>query len=128
MKAEFSTAWIASSKARKQRKYARNAPLHIKAKMLGAHLSKELRKKHKIRSVRIRTGDKGKIMRGSNRGKEGKVERVSVRRCSAFITGFDRIRADGTKALVAFHPSNMQIVQFGSTDRLRKIGKSREAG
>ena len=73
MKKEFSTSWIGSKQPRKQRKYRHNAPLHIKSKMMGSHLSKELRKKYGTRSVRIRKGDEVKIMIGKFKGKTGKI-------------------------------------------------------
>ena len=47
-------AWIASKQPRKQRKYLANAPIHIKKKMAGANLSKELRKKYGKRSMTLR--------------------------------------------------------------------------
>ena len=71
MKKKFSKKWKASGKARKQRKYVANAPLHIKKKFLSANLSKELRKKYG-RSLQIRKGDSVKVMRGKFKGKTGK--------------------------------------------------------
>lgn len=121
MKAKFSNAWRASSKPRKQRKYVFNAPLHIKVKMLNAHLSKDLGKKYGTRSLRLRSGDKVKIMRGNSRGKEGKIERVFTKLGVVYITGFERQKADGSKLMLPFQPSNLQIVQIGiTTDKLRK--------
>ena len=42
---------------------------------MSAKLSKELRAKQNIRSVRVRTGDKVKILRGQFKGKTGVVEK-----------------------------------------------------
>ena len=67
MKKEFSTMWNRSRQRRKQRKYLANAPLHIKRKMLGVNLSKELRKKYKKRNIVIRKGDIVKVIRGKFR-------------------------------------------------------------
>ena len=44
MKSVFSKTWVRSKQPRKQRKYVANAPLHIKGKMVRAHLSKDLQK------------------------------------------------------------------------------------
>ncbi len=126
MKAVFSSAWQSSSKPRKQRKYVHNAPLHIKAKLMASHLSKELKKRYGTRSMRVRSGDKVKIMRGNSRGKEGKVERVLLRYGVVHITGFDRVKADGSKMMLGFQPSNLQILQIGSTDKMRKAPQKKE--
>ena len=74
MKTKFSGSWVKSKQPRKQRKYRYNAPLHIRQKFVGAHLSRELRKKYGKRSASLRKGDNVKIMRGQFRNKSGKVE------------------------------------------------------
>ena len=50
MKTKFSSSWIKSKQPRKQRKYRRYAPLHIKQRFVSAHLSKELHKKYNKRN------------------------------------------------------------------------------
>ena len=50
MKNKWYKNWKSSKQPRKQRKYRRNAPLHIRNKMMRAPLSKELRDKYKIRN------------------------------------------------------------------------------
>ena len=79
MKQKFSTHWKSSTQVRKQRKYRYNAPLHILGKFLHSPLSKELRKEYGIRSLRVRTGDKVKIMRGNYKGTVGKILTVNVK-------------------------------------------------
>ena len=78
MKSAFATTWKSSVQPRKQRKYQYNAPAHIKGKFLAAHLSKELKEKYGTRSIRVRVGDRVKVVRGTEKGKEGKVENADV--------------------------------------------------
>ena len=121
----FSTSWKSSSKPRKQRKYRFSAPLHVKQKFTGSHLSKDLRAKYKKRNVSVRKGDKVKIMRGSFKKHEGKVERVDLKKTRIFVSGAETTKKDGTKKLAAVHPSNLMILEINTEDKLRQ--KSLEA-
>ena len=128
MKAKHSIAWVSSTQPRKQRKYRYNAPLHIKGKFLTAHVVKDLHAKHGIRSIRVRTGDKVRILRGQFKNREGKVERVDVKKGKIFITKIDTLKKDGaTRVLYPIHASNVVIVEFDTTDKRRneklKAGK-----
>ena len=105
---------------RKQRKYAYNAPYHIKGNLLSAHLSKELKEKHGARSARVRTGDKVRILRGGYKGKEAKVEKVDAQRGRVYLTQVEASKTDGTKSQVSFHPSNLAITELDLTDKKRK--------
>ena len=113
----WASNWKASIRPAKQRKYAAEAPLHIKHKLLGAHLSKELRTKHQRRSISIRNGDKIKIARGQFRGKTGKVERVLLRKCRVLIGGIELTKRDGSKVPYPIHPSNCIITELSSDKR-----------
>jgi large subunit ribosomal protein L24 len=119
MKKEFSAKWKASSQPRKQRKYAKNAPLHIKGKMLGMHLSKELRKKYSTRSVRARKGDRVKIVTGQFRGKTGKIDRIDLRKTRVFVENIEVIKKDGSKVAFPLHPSNLMITEINADDKMR---------
>jgi len=119
MKKTWSPNWNRSVKPRKQRKYAAKAPLHIRSVSLVSHLSKELREKHKYRSIRVKVGDKIKVLTGSLKGKTGKVERVDTVRKNIFITGFETVKKDGSKALVPIHPSNLLITDLDTSDKRR---------
>lgn len=112
MKQKFSNMWIASKQARKQRKYRIHAPLHIKHKMLAAHLSKELRKKYGIRSVVLRKEDSIKIMRGHFKGKTGKIASLNTKKGCVYIEGIQRTRKDGTKVSVPMQPSNLLLTSL----------------
>lgn len=121
LRSKFTGSWKRSSQARKQRKYQRRAPLHLKQKMMHAHLAKTLREKYGgLRSIQLRKSDKVKIMRGEWKGKEGKVERVQLKYGRVYVSGLDRVKADGSKVPIIFHPSNLLIIEFDLSDKRRK--------
>jgi len=120
MKKKFTTSWKKSTQVKKQRKYRRNAPLHIKQKFMHVHLSPELRKKHHTRSTQLRTGDKVKVLRGTFKKKEGKVERINLKKERVFITGIEKIKKEGTKLLISFRPSNLMITLLDLENKKRK--------
>ncbi|MFH1506414.1 MAG: 50S ribosomal protein L24 [archaeon] len=119
MKKAFSKSWNSSKQPRKQRKYIANAPLHIKSKFLHAHLEKELRDKHQRRSFRVITGDKVKVMRGQFRGKEGKVERVDMKKGRVYVTKVEKEKIDGSKMMYPLQPSNLLITELKLDDKKR---------
>lgn len=120
MKSAFATTWKRSAQPRKQRKYVHNAPAHVKGKFLSAHLDKPLREKYGKRSLRVRKGDKVKILRGNHKGKEGAVERIDAKRTLVYVTKVEHAKTDGTKAAVALHPSSLLITEPVLEDKKRK--------
>lgn len=128
MKQTFSNSWKSSTKPNKQRKYVYNAPSHIRGKLMASPLSKELRKKFSTRSVRIRTGDTVKILRGQFKGKEGKVERVDLGRLRINVEKVEIIKKDGNKVAYPIHPSNVMIIEANTEDkrRFKTSGKADE--
>jgi len=127
MNKEFSTSWKSSVRPGKQRKYRYNAPLHIKHKFCSSHLSKELRQKHGKRSIEARKGDKVKVMTGQFSKREGKIERVDIKKTKIYITGIETTKKDGSKALYPLHPSNMMITELNLEDKKRKASLERKA-
>lgn len=119
MKTKFSSSWKKSKQPRKQRKYRRNAPLHIKQKFVSAHLSKELRKKYNRRSMNLRKGDSVKIARGQFKNKSGKVDEVRVKKTSVYVSGVELVKRDGTKSRYPIHPSNLIITELNMDDKMR---------
>lgn len=120
MKAKHSTAWKGSRQPRKQRKYRYNAPLHLKGTFLASHLVKELRAKHNLRSIRVRVGDKVRVLRGTYKGREGRVERVDVRGGTVHVAKVEYVKKDGaTKVPYPLQPSNLMIVELDTTDKRR---------
>lgn len=127
MKKTFSTKWKSSKMPGKQRKYQKNAPLHLKRKFLSVHLSQELIKKHGKRNVKIATGDKVKVVRGQYKGRENKVERVDVKNTRIYITGIDRAKKDGSKSLIPLKPASLIITELNLDDKKRKASLERKA-
>ncbi len=116
----FSKTWNSSVKARKQRKFRFNAPLHIRQKFMHVHLSKELRTKYGVRNAQVHKGDKVRIMRGQFHKREAVVERVSLHFCKVYLTGVDVVKRDGSKVQVALEPSNLLAVELDLKDKRRK--------
>jgi len=125
MKRSWTKSWKASKQPRKQRAYVRNAPLHVRSELAASHLSKELRQKHKRRALRIKVGDKVKVMRGSFRNKTGKVERVNPREQKIYITGIEFAKRDGSKSLYPLHPSNLLVQELDLSDK-RRMGVAKQ--
>ncbi len=65
-----------SSQRRKARKAHFTAPSSLRRKIMSCHVSKDLKTKYDIRSIPVRKGDSIKIMRGTFKGREGKVQSV----------------------------------------------------
>lgn len=119
MKKEFSRYWKKSKKARKQRKYRYNAPLHLKQKFIHAHLSKELRKKYGRRNIGLKKGDAVTVMRGQFRKHAGKIDRINLKESKAYITGIEIAKKDGTKTTMPIDPSNLVITELNTDDKMR---------
>ena len=133
MKKKFSTAWNSSVQARKQRKYRANAPIHIRQKLLSAHLSTALKTRYGRRSIGLRVGDNVKVMKGEFKGRTGKISVSQPQRLRVAIEGLQRTKKDGTKVNIFFSPSNIQINELNLDDKERvkalertKIGKAGE--
>ena len=120
MKTKWSKNWASSTRPGKQRKYRYNAPLHVLQAFLHVHLSPELRKKYGVRNIGVRKGDKVLIVRGQWKKKNGKVQRVHLRRQKVFVEGIEQTRKDGTKSFVALEPSNLMITELDVEDKKRK--------
>ncbi|VVB83194.1 50S ribosomal protein L24 [uncultured archaeon] len=119
MKNKFSKHWKASTQPRKQRKYAANAPMHLKRKMLSVNLSKELRKKFSKRNIVVRKGDSVKVMRGKFKNKTGKITEVFTKISKVIIEGITVKKQDGSKANIKMRPSNLQIIELNLDDKKR---------
>ena len=119
---------MVSSKARIQRKTSANAPVHVKRKMLSAHLSKDLSKQYGKRSARVCVGDTVVILRGAEdvRGVEGKVLSVITDEGRVTIEGVTINQADGTSVARPVHASNLVITKLNLDDAWRKDALSRK--
>merc|ERR1711977_694933 len=109
---------LASSR-RKSRKLHYDAPSSTRRVILSAPLSKELREKHNVRSIPIRKDDEVTIVRGSNKGREGKVTAVYRLKYVIHIERVTRDKASGQSVPLGIHPSNVVINKL-------KLDKDRE--
>jgi large subunit ribosomal protein L24 len=124
---KFNTSWKASKRPGKQRKYAANAPLHLKRNLMSVNLSKELRKRHGKRNIPLRKGDVVKIMRGKFKKKAGKITAINNKRLRVEIEGIQVKKQDGSKANVRFYPSILQITELNTEDKKRIKGIKQES-
>ena len=99
---------------RRNRIMLTDAPLHKRQDMVGAHVSKELRPIVGRRSLRIKSGHVGKIMRGEHKGKEGKITRVALKPRKVYMEGVMAKKADGKEVPLAISPSNIMITRLES--------------
>lgn len=121
---DWSSTWKSSKQPTKQRKYLRNAPKHVQGAQLGSHLSPDLRKKYNKRAIRVRKGDKVKVMIGTFKGKTGKVDRIDTKKQRVFISGIEVLKKDGSKAMYPIKPSNLMIQDLDLSDK-RRIKKTK---
>jgi large subunit ribosomal protein L24 len=119
MEKTFSSSWKGSKDPGKQRKYALNAPSHVKSKMLASKLSDDLAKKFSKRSARVIKGDRVKVLRGQFKGKTGKIERVDIDKGKVLIEKVELQKKDGTKKPYPIHHSNLMITEFNLNDKKR---------
>jgi len=105
---------------RKQRKRLFNAPAHRRHKLMAAPLSRELAASRGAKTLPVRKGDTVRILRGDNKGFEGKVSRVDLKAFRIYIEGLTREKVDGTNIFLPTHPSKVQIRNLNLEDSWRK--------
>lgn len=125
MKKDFVKTWKKSKQPRKQRKYIAKAPLHLMSKFMSSHLSKELREKYKKRSIRVRVGDTVKVMRGQFSKKEGKIEKVNIKKGTVYISKIEFLKKDGSKSRYPIKPSNILVLELNTEDK-KRFGKAKK--
>lgn len=114
---------MVSKKGRKKRFMLHNAPWHKRRKNLSAHLSPKYLEDDKVaypRSAVVKKGDTVKIMRGVDKGKEGKVTDVDTKTGRVTIEGITIAKADGSQVSKNIHASNLMIVKLLLDDSWRK--------
>jgi large subunit ribosomal protein L24 len=104
----------------KQRKNLFNAPAHIRHKQMAAPLSRELSASKGAKTLPVRKGDTVRIMRGDNKGFEGKVSRVDLKQYRLYMEGLTREKVDGTNIFLPIHPSKVEIRNLSLDDKYRK--------
>merc|ERR1712078_350498 len=109
-----------SSSRRKARKAHFTAPSSVRRKIMSAHLNKELSQKYHVKSMPIRKDDEVIVVRGSHRGREGKVIQVYRKKYVIHIERVTREKSNGSTVNVGIHPSNVMITKL-------KLDKDRRA-
>merc|ERR1712181_97419 len=109
-----------SSSRRKSRKAHFTAPSSVRRKIMSAHLNKELIQKYHVKSMPIRKDDEVIVVRGINKGREGKVIQVYRKKYVIHIERVTREKSNGSTVNVGIHPSNVMITKL-------KLDKDRRA-
>merc|ERR1712046_510787 len=109
-----------SSSRRKARKAHFTAPSSVRRTLMGGHLNKELSQKYHVKSMPIRKDDEVIVMRGSNKGREGKVIQVYRKKYVIHIERVTREKSNGSTVNVGIHPPNVVITKL-------KLDKDRRA-
>merc|ERR1711924_526863 len=110
-----------SASRRKARKAHFTAPSSVRRKIMSAHLNKELSQKYHVKSIPIRKDDEVIVMRGSNKGREGKVIQVYRKKFVIHIERVTREKSNGSTVNVGIHPSNVMITKLKLDKDRRKI-------
>ena len=76
---------------------------------MSSHLCKDLKAKYNVRSIPVRKGDTVKIMRGTYKGRAGKVQAVYRRRWCIYIEKLVKEKVNGQQAQLPIDPSNVEI-------------------
>ena len=109
-----------SHKAGKQRKRAFSGHLHVKKRIMRAHVADDLMEKYDIWTVRVHKGDTVKIMRGGYAGHTAKVTDVDIKNRVIYVEKVTSIKADGKETPRPVHPSNVLVTKLDLTDPYRK--------
>ncbi|KAL0941214.1 60S ribosomal protein uL24 [Colletotrichum truncatum] len=109
-----------SSSRRKSRAAHFGAPSSTRRFIMSAPLSKELREKYNVRSIPIRKDDEVTIVRGANKGREGKVTSVYRLKYVIHVERVTREKTNGQSVPLGIHPSNVVISKL-------KLDKDRES-
>ncbi|TGO25709.1 hypothetical protein BPAE_0074g00180 [Botrytis paeoniae] len=107
------------SSRRKSRKAHFDAPSSVRRTIMSAPLSKELREKYNVRSIPIRKDDEVTIVRGSNKGSEGKITSVYRLKYVVHIERVVKEKSSGQSVPLGIHPSKVIITKL-------KLDKDRE--
>ncbi|KAM0791446.1 60S ribosomal protein L26B [Microbotryomycetes sp. NB124-2] len=109
-----------SRSARKAHKAHFDAPSSVRRKIMSSSLDKALREEYNTRSVPIRKDDEVKIVRGSYKGREGKVVQVYRKKWVIHVERVAREKGSGATVPIGVSPSNVVITKL-------KLDKDRKA-
>ncbi|MBS3060786.1 MAG: 50S ribosomal protein L24 [DPANN group archaeon] len=111
---------VQSKKARKKRKDRSTLALHKRGAAMSAHLSKDIKKDVKKRNVPVRKNDVVKVLRGTHRGKTGKIVAVDYRNYKINIENVTLKNRAGKESFIPIDPSNVLITELVLEDEKRK--------
>ena len=94
-------------------------PSSIRRKILSCRLNKELRNKHKVRSLPIRKNDVVKILKGKAKNKTGKVTTVYRRRWVIYVDKITKDKQNGQPINIPIKPNNC-VIETLHLDKDRK--------
>lgn len=109
---------LATMSRRKQRKAVLDAPSSVRRVIMSAPLSKELRAEHAgVRSLPIRKDDEVLIVRGTYKGREGKVVQVYRKKWVVHVDRVVREKGNGQSVPIGVNASSIVItkVRFPTT-------------
>ncbi|KAM7263147.1 hypothetical protein ACFE04_000830 [Oxalis oulophora] len=113
-----------SSSRRKSRKAHFTAPSSLRRILMSAPVSTDLRAKHNVRSMPIRKNDEVQVVRGTYKGREGKVVQVYRKKWVIHIERITREKVNGSTVNVGVHPSKVVISKlFLDKDRKSLIDR-----
>nr|ABK24358.1 unknown [Picea sitchensis]ACN40531.1 unknown [Picea sitchensis] len=120
-----------SSSRRKSRKAHFTAPSSVRRILMSAPLSSDLRNKHNVRSIPIRKDDEVQVVRGTFKGREGKVVQVYRKKWVIHVERITREKVNGQTVNVGVHPSKVIVTKLkidkDRKDLLERKGKGRAA-
>ena len=112
---------LKSSKPTKVRKsVALNAVRDRSLKLARAALSSDLKSKYGTNSVRLRTGDSVKLVRGEYAGVEGKIQKVYPKEGRITVEGVTREKIAGGTTPLRIHASNVVVTSVNLDDKFRR--------
>merc|ERR1712054_540847 len=119
-RAEMKFSPNVSSSRRKARKAHFTASSSERRIIMSSALSSELRKKYHVRSMPVRKDDEVSVVRGSFKGREGKVIQCYRKKWVIHIDRITREKQSGATVQVGIHPSKCVITKL-------KLDKDRKA-
>jgi large subunit ribosomal protein L26e len=91
---------------------------------MSATLSKDLRKKHGLRSLPVRKDDEVVVLRGGHKGHKGKIIQVFRKKWVIHIDKLTKNKANGAPYQIPVDPSKVAIVKLKEgKDRMARVSK-----
>ncbi|KAL2241416.1 60S ribosomal protein L26-1 [Sesamum indicum] len=108
-----------SSSRRKSRKAHFTAPSSARRVIMSAPLAADLRNKYSVRSMPVRKDDEVQVVRGTYKGREGKIVQVYRKKWVIHVERITREKVNGSTVNVGVHPSKVVITKL-KLDKDRK--------